>query len=161
TLTYVESFYSEEYEETRHIIYGSPDNQMTFDDKDEFTIVMQLPKELSHLLEDSYVIDNLQGNGGDPNRYGKFGITGTIGDTEGEERSISRGEYGVLSYVTANPEANSIEFVVYNFMVDNECDLEDGIRYYSYEIPLVVREEDALYNGTYTFKPAGVDKGSG
>src|SRR5690625_1265931 len=76
TLTYSNSYYSEDYEETRHIVYGSPDNQMTFEDIDAFTIIMQLPEELSYLLEDPSIIDHLQGNGSDPNTYGKFVLTG-------------------------------------------------------------------------------------
>lgn len=41
---YTDSFHSDEYEETRHIIYGSSNNQLSFHDKDAFTIIVQFLK---------------------------------------------------------------------------------------------------------------------
>src|SRR5699024_3491618 len=78
TLTNFTTTHNAEYEWTRHIVNGTSDNQITFDDKSAFTIVIQLPEELSHILDDSAVLEHLQGNGPDTNNTGKFGLTGHV-----------------------------------------------------------------------------------
>lgn len=143
----------------------SHDGKILLPDEDfdttDLKYIVKLPDELSHLLEDSYVLDYLTGevtNFGTPQNA--FFMRAEIIDKDGNERVLYRDDNS-YEYLTINKETNSIEFDVHQFLTDNEFELpikdslSDG-HYINlgFDTPFVIPFERILDNGTYEFKTA-------
>lgn len=137
---------------------GGPEFDLT-----DLTYVVKFPEELSHLLEDQYMLDYLQGKVLNFDyTVNPFNITGYVIDESGEQITIVKDTHKPYEHISINKSTNSIEFDFTSFYEENN--LEPYIRqnvlgeYFfnnlGFNVPIIVPDSRMLYNGTYEFKTA-------
>ncbi|QQK81408.1 DUF5011 domain-containing protein [Salicibibacter cibi] len=156
-LTEFHSNYNDEYDYTVHSLHNSGTGNIDYDDIDALTYIVQVPDELSHLLEDGSA-DRLT----DPSDTLSFMVTGNVIEGDGEETTINRSEHQPGNFVDINPDTNTVAFDFYSFFEDNDLEPTESDAYQSYgfETPFTVDSENAIPIGEYEFETALVTGGN-
>jgi hypothetical protein len=139
-------FYNSEYSFTRYVLRNEVQT-VSSDEYDQLTYIVQLPDELSYILEDPFFQDNLV-NGVN---QGEFALTGTTVDENGEKGTVHREEHAPADFITVNPATNSIEFDFTAFFEENDLVRVENS---SFSVPLYLKGENPIPNGEYTFQTA-------
>src|SRR5690625_1588253 len=169
-LTNFNSVHNDSEEHWTHHFHNSDDmkvDRLDFGSKDleDLKYVVKLPDELSHLLEDEYVLDYLFGRVTNfDSAQNPFSFTGEVFDDYGTLITVGKDEHKPYEHISINKDTNSIEFDFASFYAANN--LEPYVRQnidgefifntLGFTTPLVVPDERMLDNGEYEFKSAYV-----
>lgn len=131
-------------------------------DLTDLKYVIKFPEELSHLLDDEYVLDYLFGrviNFG--SAQNSFSLSGYAIDETGEQITINKDTHKPYNHISINQATNSLEFDFTSFYTENNLTpyIRTSFGEYifnnlGFSAPIVVPDSRMLYNGTYEFKSA-------
>ena len=169
-LTNFNNVHNESDEHWTHHFHNSGDmkvDRLDFGSKDleDLKYVVKFPEELSHLLEDEYVLDYLFGKVTNfDSAQNPFTFTGEVFDDHGTLITVAKDEHKPYEHISINKDTNSIEFDFASFYEANN--LEPYVRQnvdgefifntLGFTTSIVVPDERMLYNGDYEFKSAYV-----
>lgn len=166
-LTTFDVIHHAEYEHWTHTLHNEGNIPVESPDFDisNLTYVVKLPEQLSHLLDDAYVLDYLFGRTTHFDYVQRsFTVTRLVIDEDGNEVMINHNEHRPHDYLSVNHVTNSIEFDFNRFYSENNLkphvvQKEDGQYFFNtltFQVPFVLHENKGLDNGTYEFKTAVV-----
>src|SRR5699024_2001509 len=171
TLTQFNVSHNDSDEHWTHSLQNDGDMKVDGPDYDvgNLRYIVKFPDELSHLLDDEYVLDYLFGHITNFDvATNPFMVTGFAIDEDGNQISLAKEEHKPYEHISINEATNSIEFDFNSFYTANNIepyfrqniDGEYFLNNLGFQTPIVVPDSRILDNGTYEFKTALVEGGS-